>query len=292
MPDKKCPIHNPLNRTRALIAFEILRATVILAIMGWWGWLLVHQADEKTRNMVFWEAVCVFALVGISTGFSLWFYVRDLRRSRGLQSFFAAMAHELRTPLASIRLQAEGLAAKMKSASPYITRLISDTSRLEAQVERGLELARAESGKALTLSAISLDEAWERALSLFTKDERKRLTIMRSPLKSVWADAHAVQVIFRNLIENALIHSEKDTVTVTVHTATDGERVTLLFKDNGKGAKSDRLGKLFHKGPRSKGTGIGLYLIRALMRQQGGSAAFSGTKGFTASLQFKGADHA
>lgn len=291
MPEPRCPIHNPVNRVRLLIAFEVLRAVMILAIMGWWCWLLIQGAGPEKRSMLVWESVSLFVLVMVSTGFSLWFYVRDLKRSRALQSFFAAMAHELRTPLASIRLQAESLAAKVK-ASPYINRLIADTSRLEAQVERGLELARAETDKALSLFPLSLEEAWQRALALFTKAEQKQLKITLAPLASVMADPMALQVIFRNLIENALTHSGKKTPAIFLHTVEKEGMVTLIYKDNGRGAKGQKLGQLFQKGRASKGTGIGLYLIRSLMKRQGGSAAFSGHSGFTATLRFKGAPDA
>lgn len=289
MSEPRCPIHNPVNRTRALIAFEIIRAVLVLAIVGWWGWLLVASGDEQTRHMLFWEAVTLCALIGISTALSLWFYVRDLRRSRSLQSFFAAMAHELRTPLSSIRLQAESLKAKTKSPSPYIGRLIEDTSRLEAQVERGLELARAESGRATALSPLSLADSWRQALSLFADTDRTRLRITREPDASVMADAQALQTIFRNLIENTLLHSGKKNPSITLETASGNGLVILTFRDNGGGTsdKQPQLGTLFAKGTKSKGTGLGLYLIRSLMRLQGGNARFDGRKGFTATLVFK-----
>ena len=305
MTEPKCPIRSPALRVRALIVFEVIRATMVLAIMGWWGWLLVEQAERiaeltnspvahETRTMIAWEAVSVFGLVVISTLLSLGFYMRDLRRSRALQAFFAAMAHELRTPLASIRLQAESIASKLKSKSPYVCRLIADTSRLEAQVERGLELARAESGKPLAVSPISLDESWKRALALFPAENLKQLKITKTPLANALGDAHVVQVIFRNLIENALGHSGKKSVAIFVHTVVKDGQTVFIFRDNGKGFQGDsrRLGKLFFKAQNSKGTGIGLYLVRSLMRAQGGSAKFDGIKGFSATLSFRSADHA
>ena len=156
---KKCPIPNHTMRVRILVLFEILRAVLMLAIIIWWGSLLIDA--NKARQMIYGEATAMIVLVSLSTFLSLWFYLHDVRRTRELKSFFAAMAHELRTPLTSIRLGIEALSQKVKS--PLTTRLIADTSRLEAQIERGLELARVESGKMLPLTTVDLGESWKRA---------------------------------------------------------------------------------------------------------------------------------
>ncbi len=270
-----------------LVAFEIIRAVLILAIIGWWGWLLVKNADDSTQHMLFWEAISVVALVALSTFFSLWFYLRDIRRTKELKGFFAAMAHELRTPLTSIRLQAEALATKIKS--PITGRLIADTTRLEAQVERGLELARVESGKALHLTDVDLKESWRRALALFTASEQKRLKMTIGKFVTVRAEEQCVQVIFRNLIENTLRHAGTKVVGVFIHAEIDDESVRFTFRDNGTGFKGDgrKLGQLFHKGDLSNGTGLGLYLIRMLMKAQGGRARFHANDGFGVTLTFR-----
>lgn len=297
----RCPIKNPLFRTRMLIAFEALRLLLVLAIIGWWGYLLVdrtryilslegelvmHDASyiplfdgETTMRMVLGEAATLTLLVVVSALFSFWLCVRDIRRNRALQSFYAAMAHELRTPLASIRLQAEGLSAK--GASPYLSRLLEDTSRLEAQMERGLELARSESGKSLTLTVVDLAEIWQR------RPDIAGLQVKGEISGKILADAHAVQVIFRNILENAKSHG--DATEIMVISEIDAESITLTFADNGAGCQEPlhKISRLFYKGSRSKGTGVGLYLIQSLMKQMQGSASYhSDANGFTVKLVF------
>ena len=280
----KCLIDNPKTRVRMLVALEILRTALMLAIILWWGWLLIDA--NKTPQMVYGEATSMLFLVSLSTFLSLWFYLRDVRRTRELKSFFAAMAHELRTPLASIRLGVEAISQKIKS--PITARLINDTSRLEAQIERGLELARIESGKMLSLTAIDLGKSWKNTLTLFSLAECKRLKITQGKFAEVRGEEQCIQVILRNLIENALAHAGKKTVSIFIHAETKDE-ITVTFRDNGGGFNGDRkkLGQIFYKGEKSKGTGLGLHLIQSLMKAQGGSAKFKGDDGFTAILKFR-----
>ncbi len=303
MPNRS-PIKTSLLRTRALIAFEALRLLLILTIIIWWGWLLVdktqyilslegelvmHDANyiplydgNRMLTMVIGEAGTLVLLVLASSLVSFWLCIRDIRRTRALQSFFATMAHELRTPLASINLQMEGLAAR--GESPYLERLRQDTSRLELQLERGLELARSESGKALTLLPVELAEIWRRSASC------PILPINGKPEGRVMADAHALQVIFRNIVENAVVHGGASMLDISTQ-GTPAE-IQVVFKDNGKGSdQAQKLGKLFFKGKASKGTGVGLYLIKSLMKQMGGRAAFASTgSGFAVTLNFRRAD--
>ena len=288
--EKKCPINSHKNRVRILVALEVLRAVLMFAIILWWGWLLIDA--NKTPQMIYGEATSMLLLVSFSTCLSLWFYLRDVRRTRELKSFFAAMAHELRTPLTSIRLGVEALAQKTKS--PLAARLIADASRIEAQIERGLELARVESRKILSLTPIDLSKSWKNALSLFSLAERRRLKITQGKFAVVIGEEQCIQVILRNLIENALAHGGKKRISIFIHAEAKDDTVALTFRDNGTGLKGDhkKLGQLFYKGEKSKGTGLGLHLIQSLMRAQNGSVYYKGDDGFAAILKFRRPEHA
>jgi signal transduction histidine kinase len=284
-----------------LIAIEALRLLLVLAIIGWWGYLLVDRTryilslegelvmrdasyipllnGESTMRMVLAEAGTLTLLVLVSSLFSFWLCVRDIRRNRALQSFYAAMAHELRTPLASIRLQAEGLAIQGKSN--FIQRLLEDTTRLESQLERGLELARSETGQKLTLIPLEMAEIWQRIVV------PEGLNVTGAVQGKVIADAHALQVIFRNILENARQHGAASAMQIL--TEKTEEAVMLTFSDNGCGTDEPlhKLSRLFYKGKQSKGTGVGLYLIQSLMRQMDGKASYASDQtGFSVRLYF------
>jgi signal transduction histidine kinase len=280
---------------------------VIFLLSGWWGSLLLRQAERiadlerqlgiadslaqaqwaRTQRMLLWESSTLLTLLIAGTIFVIWLYWRDSRRVRATQAFFASFTHELRTPLTSIRLQSETIADRLGAESPHrelIARLLEDTSKLEGQVNRALELARIEGGGQLLTRAVSLRGMVER----FTQGNE--LTIdNQSEDVSVLADPSAVQIILRNLLENSKKHSGRSNPKIQIRSETSGGKVRLYVSDDGSKnlALPEQLGELFQKGQNSTGAGIGLYLSRSLMRQMGGEALFHQPDGFEAILEFR-----
>jgi two-component system sensor histidine kinase KdpD len=107
----------------------------------------------------------------------------------------------------------------------------------------------------------------------------------------VLADAGALQLILRNLVENSVRHSRVSPVSVQVSASVQGPLVVLSYQDNGQGLApgSGRLGALFGRGPQSSGAGVGLYLVRRLMQRMGGRARFDTApgQGFRTELAFR-----
>jgi signal transduction histidine kinase len=104
-----------------------------------------------------------------------------------------------------------------------------------------------------------------------------------------------LRTIFRNLLENATKHSGRDDVSIEIRTGESPRGMVLVeFHDNGKGYSGDasKLGKLFHKGKGSMGTGVGLFLIRTLARRMGGTARFKAREsGFSVEIELREASH-
>ncbi len=303
---------------RLVFVAQGLWLLVVFLLAGWWGHLIYRQASriaeleaklgvaaqvsqltlDKTRRMVFWESSSFFALLLAATGFMLWLYWLDYRRNRSVQAFFASLTHELRTPLTSIRLQAEaisGAAAEGRPDPALIARLLQDSLRLESQVERSLELARAEGGGSVHMRPVGLRLWWDRFISNWKGTCGSGCTIEVSaeidPEVSVSADPGALAVIFRNLLENSSRHSRLpagEPVRVFVTSSKRNGRVELVYSDNGRGFEGDprRLGRIFQKGEHSQGAGVGLYLVRLLAERMGGDCVFSGAGGFRAALEF------
>lgn len=307
---------SPIKKLSLLLAFWLL---VLLFIGGWWSHLLVQQADlilefqqvngvsaqiaeerfSRTQRMVIWEMISFIVLIFATSAAVFWILSRDLKRTQALQAFFASLTHELKTPLTSIRLQAEAFEARFsgnEKSDPLIQRLMEDTSRLESQVERTLELARIEGGGRIFPEPVSLKSWCESFLWKLEQSSADRLK-----LKCLVGDHHlkadpfSLQMILRNLCENSLNHSGKPEVQVSLESREEslhGKKwVILLFKDQGKTTVSqeDRkhLGELFYKLKGSKGTGVGLYLVRSLMDKMGGKAKFLASDGFPVELWFE-----
>jgi len=302
---------------RWLVVVAALWLLLLFALMLWWGWV-VHQQAVKieelqqvvaqntsaghaqwrvTQRMLVWEGGTLLVLLtGLSVAL-VWLYLRDQRRTRASRAFFASVTHELRTPLTSIRLQAESL-ADAGSASPLIHRLLEDTSRLEAQVERTLELARLEGGGMLDLQPLPIGPWLERQVEgVRAEGSQLKVELQRSEQPDealVLADRNALKVIVRNLVENTVRHSQATPAQARIAIERAPDTVTVSFADQGRGFSGDpvQLGTLFFRGERSQGAGVGLYLIRTLMRRMGGDAEYRSRpgSGFETRLIFRRAE--
>ena len=296
----------------------VLWLLLLFALLLWWGWVVhrqavkieelqqivaqdtsaAHEQWQVTQRMLVWEGGTLLVLLtGLSVAL-LWLYLRDQRRTRASQAFFASVTHELRTPLTSIRLQAESLADAGSSANPLIHRLLEDTSRLEVQVERTLELARLEGGGVLDLQPLPIGQWLERQVA-GVKAEGSQLNVElqatdQRDAPMVLADRNALKVIVRNLVENTLRHSQTLPAHARIAIESEPAAVTVSFADQGRGFSGDalRLGTLFFRGERSQGAGVGLYLIRTLMRRMGGDAEYNSRPGagFETRLIFRRAE--
>lgn len=312
----------PGRQMRLIAAGHVLWFAVVCLLGAWWGRLLSRQASriaelerliglsnatvqehyERTQHMVFWESLVFFGLLFLATVILFFTYLRELKRTRSLQAFFASVTHELRTPLTSIRLQAESIADALPAGAserPLVERLLEDTNRLESQVERTLELARVEGGGSV-LSQPFVVKAWiEYFLRNWGDSAGTRLNI-KTELgdHAIEADSAALGVILRNLLDNSLKHSGRaaeGAVNVRLRSEEQGDWVVLRYADNGHGFSGDprNLGRLFQKGEKSQGAGVGLYLVSMLMQRMGGRAEFVAGSNLETVLWFRkaGADH-
>lgn len=83
-----------------------------------------------------------------------------------------------------------------------------------------------------------------------------------------------LESVFRNLLNNAIVHNDKELPEVTVSATADEETVRVRIADNGPGIPDDQKDQIFQeskKGLDSEGTGIGLYLVRTLVGRYGGA---------------------
>lgn len=303
-----------------MIAAHLGWLVIVCLLVAWWGRLLLRQAGRivelerslgisageaqdhwhRVQRMLYWESSAFFALLLVSSVFLFWYYWRDVKRAKGLHAFFASVTHELRTPLTSIRLQAESIADQDERQGKHVQRLIEDTIRLESQVERTLELARVEGGGPVYTQIVQLKPWLDRFVSQWSAHFNGRVKFDVSVDDVlIEADPSAMHVIFKNLLENSLKHSqahsepeysEVNPIRVEILTENQNQGIVLRVLDHGNGYPGDsrELGRIFHKGPRSQGTGVGLYLVKVLMKKMGGWAEFNGSQeGFWVSLWFR-----
>lgn len=302
----------PARRSRRVAILAGIWLAVILVLGFWWAVIMLQQSKriaelreeigvpraeafaevQRMERMLFWESGTFLVLLMTVSGMLFWYYRRDMQRARGTQAFFAALTHELRTPLTSVRLQSEALAAG-EPTQELIDRLLVDTHRLESQIDKTLELARIEGGGQLADQAIRLDQWLERVLRgiVATVGDHVLLDVTIEPeLPPVRGDTSALQLILRNLVENALRHGDREPMRLDVQAVRGRHGVDVCVRDHGSGYAGDpaRLGRMFQRGDASRGTGVGLYLVRVLMERMGGSVEFANATGggFAVTLTF------
>jgi two-component system, OmpR family, sensor kinase len=195
---------------------------------------------------------------------------RDLLDAERL--FAARSAHELRTPLAAARAQAQRLLAATQEpeARAHGERLIAQLDRLTTLSARLLQLARIESGIALRREPVDLTQLARLVIDEFRATPgfaRLRLAA-GAPSAVVPGDIDALAIAVRNLIDNALKHGGPQ---ASVQVVVDEASIAVI--DDGPGADAqtlERLKRPYERGAASAdGTGLGLSMVESIARQSG-----------------------
>lgn len=266
-----------LKPGKLLIGLSVLWASLIMVLGLWWLFLIVQISRELERDMmrmVRWEgAVFLLCLLAISTTL-FYLYWQDLKKHHSLASFFASLSHELKTPLASMRLQAEVLRETVQEGGDgrlqaLTSRLIEDAQRLEDELDKLLQLSRMERGGRLHLERIALADFFPRFRRKLHQEAE--LEITGDGEGAIWGDEFSLHLVLRNLVDNSLKHARSRRISISLRE--NPETIQMRYDDHGPSYRGDprHLGKLFYKAPHSKGQGIGLYLCQTLLDKMGGS---------------------
>lgn len=226
------------------------------------------------------------------------------------ESFLALVSHQFKTPLASLQLSLETMA--MRPLSPehlraLIDRMLADLARMENMVTQILESMRLDRGRIdLRSEPVDLGAAVARVVAGFEeRAARDRITVSADIERGlhVLADPLALDVILRNLLENALAAvAPVGGGTVVFSSRRAGNEVELTVRDSGVGFKPADAARLFQKftrlhpggGGSHFGTGLGLYIVRRMMQLAGGrvSAQSAGIgRGATFVLAWPAGEH-
>jgi signal transduction histidine kinase len=229
--------------------------------------MLAHLDKIKMSKMLFWEGTTFIVLLILISTSLLIFYLKDQKKTKALHDFFASLTHELKTPLASIKLQGEVIGELLENKNDthlkkLLERLTSDTIKLETQMDKLLQLSRIERGGELNLTPVKLVpfinncfKYWSKDLELDLISENKDLEIM--------ADEFALELIFKNLFENTKNHGASKKITLKI--IDESHKVKVSYTDNSEyNGDRRKLSELFYKHNSSKGSGIGLYLTKKL----------------------------
>lgn len=298
-----------LNKTKPGYYIIISISALMVFLLGSWWLFLVFKLANKLQdlhhpilegnliNMIKWEGLTFFILLAVLTFTLLYVYLQDFKKTKSMQSFFASLTHELKTPLASIKLQSQVLAdhiddLELKSEqkeklAKYTDRLINDGLRLEDQLDNHLQLSRVERGAPLNLRSINLSNFFQAERKRYTDQVEIDFHSIPTNLE-VMADDFALQTIFRNLIENTLKHVKSSSKKISI-TQDKLNKNIIQYQDNGAlfNGEVHLLGKLFYKHNSPQGSGIGLHLVHKLMLQMNGDLKITNEEGLKFHLKFK-----
>lgn len=275
-----------MKRTQRVFAlFSALYFGFILALGFWWLHLIVKYGEQvdalggsnngpSIAKMVKWEGATFFTvLILLSISFVM-LYLKDQKKTKSLQAFFASMTHELKTPLASIRLQAEVLHENIENSqnkmlTKFSSRLIEDTNKMETQMDKILQLSRIEGGGDLHLKELELKAQIQQATSRWASHQK--VYIDEFDETPIMADPFALELILRNLFENTKVHAGASPISIKVTAPKESPQVIVTYQDEGIfTGELKKLTNIFYRHNSHRGSGIGLYLIRRLMQKMGG----------------------
>ena len=191
----------------------------------------------------------------------------------------STVAHELRSPLTSVKGFTATLLAKWDRFTDEQKRLMletvdADADRVTRLITELLDIARIDSGRlAVRRQAIDLERVVRRhvdAMAVGGHDPGTFVVIVADGVPELWADADKLDQVVSNLLENAVRHGA-GTVTVSVAPVEGGAEV--IVSDEGEGISDEQRDRVFTKFWRSGrrgGTGLGLYIVRGLVEAHGG----------------------
>jgi two-component system sensor histidine kinase SenX3 len=218
------------------------------------------------------------------------FLVREIHKNEQQDSFLNAVTHELKTPIASIRLYLETLESRQLSEPQrhdFYRIMLEDTDRLIGTVEQVLKAgeARQASNKKnwqeVDFSGIVLETVDLTRLRHHLPPEALRFGIQPQEKLLLRGNPQELRTAVFNLVENAIKYSgDKKDIVVDVLTP-DIDTVLLQVRDQGVGIPSSELKRIFKRfyrvsnsaSGRVKGTGLGLFIVRSIARRHGGEAS-------------------
>jgi signal transduction histidine kinase len=242
--------------------------------------------EHRRINQYAWEgAFFLFALALCITviGRALRAEARILQEQ---DSFLALVSHQFKTPLASLQLSLETMTLRTLSpdqSATLIERMLADLARMEAMVTQILESVRLERGRVdLRREPIEVAGAIARIVTnLEDKAQKERIAISSDipPGVYILADPLALDVVMRNLLENAIAAvAPVGGGTIAIQARRVDDQVELAIRDSGVGFREIDGMRLFDKftrlhpggGSSYFGTGLGLFIVRRLMQLAGG----------------------
>ncbi len=295
-----------ISRQKAIYTFlslGVCLAAVAFAVGSGWIILNWREGIRVFLGIIFFGAIVAGLVLNTI------FLVREIRRNEQHDSFINAVTHELKTPIASIRLYLQTLQrleVEEAQRRQFYELMLLDSDRLMHTVEQVLKAGEAAQKKsparrlpvefdALVRESIELARV-RHHLQPPDLDYRVSPSLQNGKPASVLGDAEELRTAVSNLLDNAVKYSP-DGVQISVELeAPDDERIVLRVRDQGVGIPEQELKRIFKRFYRVtqrslaqvKGTGLGLFIVRSIAKKHGGrvyAQSAGAGKGTTVTLE-------
>lgn len=265
-------------KPRVKTALAIIWFAFTFSLVAWWWVFFLVRLDperasieqlQKSHRMFAWEGSILLAAILLGGVALVVFTYRDQKRHQRLSFFFSTFSHDIKTSIARLRLQAEVLEEDQAGKHPVMKRLIQDIQRLDLQLENSLLLSSLEAGLLLN-EDVSLRDLFS---SLRIEFPELSLELEKDAL--IRGDRRALLSVFKNLMQNAVLHGQASTVKIAVKPL-DSSRLALEVSDNGLGFKGahKKLGSEILKSQDARSNGIGLLITKRLIEKMNGRVNF------------------
>ena len=265
------------------LTFGVCLAAVAFAVGSGWIILNWREGIKVFLGIIFFGAIITGLVLNTI------FLVREIRRNEQHDSFINAVTHELKTPIASIRLYLETLQRREVDEArrrEFYQLMLVDTERLMVTVEQVLKAGavaqKKASGQRIPVEFNTLvRECVELARTrhhLPPENLDYRESLPPSGSARLLGDPDELHTVVTNLLDNAVKYSP-DGVHIAVELDVPNEELLVLrVRDRGVGVPQDELKRIFKRfyrvrrrgRPRVKGTGLGLFIVHSIVRNHGG----------------------
>ncbi len=274
-----------MRRRKSTIFFLVLGISLVaLAVALNIGWILLNL--QQIVMLVI--GIIFFALIITGLILNMIFLVREIRKNEQQDAFLNAVTHELKTPIASIKLYLETLKTRdvtdVKRKEFYDV-MLADSDRLLTTVEQVLDASKArEKSRDLSASKIDLGGLlMESAELLQSRYNLASEAIDVSGIAEgvfVSGDPSELKTAFGNLLDNAVKYSgDEPKLVITTNVKPAKNLVEVGIKDDGIGIAETELKSIFKRFYRAqnedtkttKGTGLGLFIVKSVIKRHGGN---------------------
>jgi signal transduction histidine kinase len=262
------------------------------------GWVLLNvfsamDAEKTSRSAIYWILLSVgavfFACLLAGVILYLIWIIQNINLNRRQSNFIDAVTHELKTPIASLKLYLQTLNRREVQGpqrQEFYATMMEDVDRLDRLINQLLDVARLQRDKQ-DLDAkewVSLRELVEECVARLAKQHSVSIDLFRMEIEDCQVLAHRIDidVLLGNLLDNAIKYSAQEP-EIEIRITFQNASALIAISDNGQGVPRHLRRKIFWRfyragdelERRKPGVGLGLFLVRSIVERLKGSITVS-----------------